>query len=206
MFPRNEVFQNTHFDASSDANEPLIAAGDAEEEDQRLEEKTFFRFKFSYRLLGLLVGFFGYFSALGVHVLSITIWGEDALTKSKTDFLVFSLLHTFCFSAIAFAILRFLRNLVAINYSTIGGRSQDLLEEMVLYMECGFVVGAMVGISLAWAMVAVLLGITAQPMCSLVILLVVALFSRKIMTMYSATKIKPSSSRRSTAEQTMMAV
>jgi hypothetical protein len=45
---RNEVFQTVPFDASSDANEPLIAHGDAVEEDHRLEEKIFSRFKFSY--------------------------------------------------------------------------------------------------------------------------------------------------------------
>jgi hypothetical protein len=57
MSPRNEVFQAMPFDASSDASEPLITAGgDAEEEDHRLQEKVFSRFKISYGLLGLLVG------------------------------------------------------------------------------------------------------------------------------------------------------
>jgi hypothetical protein len=67
MSPRNEVFQAIPFDASSDANEPLIAAGDAEEKDHRLQEKVVSRFKFSSLLLGLLVGFFSQFSALVVH-------------------------------------------------------------------------------------------------------------------------------------------
>jgi hypothetical protein len=58
MSPRYEVFQAIPFDASSDVNEPLIAVGDAEEEDRRLQEKTLSRFKFCYLLLGLLVGFF----------------------------------------------------------------------------------------------------------------------------------------------------
>jgi hypothetical protein len=151
MSLRNKVFQTIPFDASSDVNEALIAAGDAEEEDHRLlEEKIFSRFQFSYRLLGMLVGFFGNSSTLGVN--AITIWGEDALTKSKTDFFVFSLLCTFIFSAIAFAVLGFLRNLVAITYTAIGGRSKELLEEMVLHMEFSFVVGALVGVSLAWTM------------------------------------------------------
>jgi hypothetical protein len=33
MSPRNEVFQAIVFHASSDANEALIASGDADEED-----------------------------------------------------------------------------------------------------------------------------------------------------------------------------
>ncbi len=56
MSLRNGIFPTIPFDASSDANEALIAVGDPEEEDHRLQEKVFSRFKFSYGLLGLLVG------------------------------------------------------------------------------------------------------------------------------------------------------
>jgi hypothetical protein len=150
MSPRIKVFQTIPCDASSDANGPLIATGDAEEEeDHRLEEKVFSRFKLSYRLLGLFVGFFGHVSTLGVN--TIIIWGEDGI-KTKTDIFVFSLLCSFFFSAIVIAILGFLRNLLAITYSAIGGRSKDLLEEMIFRLECAYVVGAMAGLSLAWTM------------------------------------------------------
>jgi hypothetical protein len=215
MSPRNEVFQAIPFDASSDVNEPLIAVCDAEEEDHRLEEKTFSRrFKLSYLLLGLLVGFFDQFAILGVKFLVITTFGASVFTKSNTAMLVISLLCSFFFSAITLVILGFLRNLVAISYSAIGGRSKNFFEEMVLYMEWMFVVGALVGFILAWPMMeAVLLGMRAPirygtttsrvifPMYCLVTLLVVTFFWRKIMMMYFATHIKPSSSRRS-----MMAV
>jgi hypothetical protein len=205
MSLRNEVFQTIPFDAFSDPSEPLIAAGDVEEEDHRLQGKVFSRFKFSYRLLGLLVGFFGNFSTLGGHFLVVIIWGEDAVIKTKTEIIfVIILLCSFLISAaIVFAILGFLRNLVAITYSAIGGRSKELLEEMVSDMECGFVVGALVGLSIGWPMAAILWGTRAQtmPMYSLATLLVVAFFWRKIMIMYCATKIKPSLSRRSAAEQ-----
>jgi hypothetical protein len=203
MSPRNEVVrQAIPFDASSDVNEPLIAAGDAEEEDHRLEEKALSRFKFCSLLLGLLVGFFAYSFTLGGTILVITMWGEDVVTTSKTDtFVFFSLLCSFFFSAIFFVILGFLRNLVAITYSAIGGRSKELLKEIVSDMECGFVVGTLVGLSLFWTMAPVLFGMAAQIVYSLVALLVVAFFWCKIMMMYFATNIKPSSSRRS-----MMAV
>jgi hypothetical protein len=135
MSPRNKVFQTTPFDASSDANQPLIAAGDAEDEDHRLEKKAFSRFKFSSLLLGLLVGFFSQFSALGVIFLVSSIWGEDFVTKSKAAIIVLSLLCSCFHSAIAFVILGFLRNLVAITYSAIGGRSKNLLEEIVFHMK-----------------------------------------------------------------------
>jgi hypothetical protein len=202
MSPRNEVFEAISFDASSDASEPLIAAGDAEERDHRLEDKVVSRFKFLYRLLGLLVGFFCQFSTLLVNFLLITIWGVDIVTKSKTDAFVFSLLCTFFFSAIVFVISGFLRNRVAITYSAVGGRSKELLDEMVLYMESDFAVGFLLGLSLAFTMAAVRLGMSAQTVYFLVALLVVAFFWYKILIMCFAINIKPSSSHRSTAERT----
>jgi hypothetical protein len=202
MSPRNEVFEAISFDASSDASEPLIAAGDAEERDHRLEDKVVSRFKFLYRLLGLLVGFFCQFSTLLVNFLLITIWGVDIVTKSKTDAFVFSLLCTFFFSAIVFVISGFLRNRVAITYSAIGGRSNEVLDEMVLHMENHFFVGFLVGISLVCTMAAVRLGMLAQTVYFLVALLVVNLFWYKIIMMRFATNIKPSSSSRPTAERT----
>jgi hypothetical protein len=197
MSPRNEVFLAIPFDAAFDVNEPLIAAGDAEEEDYRLQENALSRFKFSSLFLGLLVGFFSQFSTLGVNVLVITIWSEDVITTSKSNII---LLCSFFFSAILFAILGFLRNLVAITYSAIGGRSKELLAEMVLHMRCRFVVGVMIGISLAWTMAAVLFGMRVQTVYSYVIVLMGAFFWCKIMIMCFATDIKPSSSRRSTVE------
>jgi hypothetical protein len=198
-----EVFQAIPFDvSSSDANEPLIAVGDAEEEDHRLQEKALSRFKFSSLLLGLLVGFFYQFSILVVNVLVVTIWGEDVITTSKTDII---LLCSFFFSAILFAILGFLRNLVAITYSAIWGRSKEVVAEMVLHMRCGFAMGALVGLGIVWPAAAVLWGSTRAQVISvysLVTVLVVVSFWRKIMIMYFTTNIKPLSSRRSTAEQT----
>jgi hypothetical protein len=195
MSPHTEVYQAIPFEASYEANEPLIAAGDAEEdEDHTLEEKAFSRFKFSALLLGLLVGFFIQFSTLGANFLVITLWGEDVVTKSKTDIVVFSLLWSFFTSAMAIVILGFLRNLVTITYSAVGGRSADLLEEMVLHMECRFVVGALVGVCLAWTMTDVLLGMRAQIVYSLVTL-VVALVWCKIMMICFATDSKPTKIR-----------
>jgi uncharacterized membrane protein len=199
--PRNEVFQAIPFDASSDASEPLIAAGDAEEDYHRLQEKVVSRFKFSYRLSGLLVGFFSQFYFLAAHFLLITVWGEDVVTKSKTRIFVLSLLCCFFFWAIASVISGFLRNRVATAYSAIGGRSKELLDEMVLHMENHFVVGFLIGLSLACTMSAFLWKMTAQTVYCAVALLVGAFLWYKIMMMRFATNIKPSSSRRS-----MMAV
>jgi hypothetical protein len=158
MYPCNEVFQATPFDASS--NEPLIAAGDAEE-DRRLEEKVFSRFQFSSLLLGLLVGFFIQLSTVGASFL--VIWGEVVISsKSKTDIAVFSLLWSFFTSAMPIVILGFLRDLVAITYSTVRGHSNDLLEDMVSHMECRFGAGILVGFFLALTLTDVVLGMRNQ--------------------------------------------
>jgi hypothetical protein len=204
MSPRNEVFQAIPFDASSDASEALIAAGDAAEEDPRLEEKAFSRFKFSSLLLGLLVGFFIQLATLGVNLLVISIWGGE-IVKSKTKILVFCMLWSFFYSAMAFVILGITRDLVTITYSAGGGRSNDFLEYMLFHMECRFIVGALVGINVAWIVTDLLLGSPAPIMYSFGGLAFAILWV-KIVTMCFPTYSKPLSSRRLTAEQTMMAV
>jgi hypothetical protein len=156
MSPHNEIFQAIPFDASYEANEPLIAAGDAEEEeeDQLLEEKAFSRCKISALLLGLLVGFFTPFSVMGTNLLVITVWGEDLVTKSKNNIFVLVLLWSYFTAAMAIASLEFLRKLLTITYSAVGGRFRDMPEETVWRMECRFFLGA----CLAWTTVGAIFG------------------------------------------------
>jgi hypothetical protein len=208
MSPRNEVFQAIPFHASPEVNESLIAAGDAdEEEEQRPEEqRTFSRCKVSALILGLLVGAFIQFSILGAHVLFITLWGEDLVTKSKANIVVFSLLWGYFTAAVATASLGFLRNLVrTITYSAIGGSSNKaLLEEMVWHMLCRLFLG---GFCLAWTVTDVLLfGMRAQTTVRSLAILVVALVWCKIVVMCFATDNKPSLSRQSSMEETVTAV
>lgn len=214
MSPK-EVFQAIPYDVSSDANRPLIAATGAAQEDtdNRLDAAAFGRFKFSALLLGLLVGFFIQFSTLGANFLVITIWGEDVVTKSKTDIVIFSLLWSFFTSAMAIVILGFLRNLVTITYTAAvsgGSRSRvrqsdsDLLEDMILHMECRFVVGALVGVCLAWTMTDILLGMKAQIVYSLVTLGVALFWCKIMMLCFSSPKNKQSSS--SSLEQPLLIV
>jgi hypothetical protein len=204
MTPHNGVFRAIPFDASYEANEPLIPDGDAEEEeDQRLEEKALSRCKIHALLLGLLAGFFIQFSVVGVQALLIVLSGEDLVTKSKTNIVVFILLWSFFIFPMAVASLGFLRKLVTMTYSAVGGRSKDFLEELIWRM--GACLGAL-GASLAWTMTgATFGGMRAQPVHSLGIL-VVAFVWCKIVVMCFATDSKPSSSSRSSAEETMLAV
>jgi uncharacterized protein with PQ loop repeat len=197
------VFQAIPFDASYNANEPLIAHGDAEEEDHGLEEKALSRFKSSSLLLGFIVGSFMQFSLLGANLIGIILWGKDVVNKSKTsDIIAFSLLWSYFTAAMAIAMLGFLRNLVTITYSAVPGRSKDLLEEMLLHMECRFGMGALLGVCGAWTMTYVLLDMRAQIVNSLLVTLMVVLFWFKIM----GGAFPKIASRHRPAEPCMMAV
>jgi hypothetical protein len=201
MSPRNEVITAIPFHDSYEINKSLIPTGDAEEEDRRLEEEEFSRCKISALLLGLLVGYFIQFSIVGAHLLVvITLSGEDLVAKSKANIVVFSLFRSFFTAAVVIANLIFIRYLVRTmtTYSTVGGRSEDMIEEMVWRIRFG------VGVSLTWTTTGALLGMWAQTGVSLV-MLVVALVWCKIVVMHFATDNKPSSSRQSSADEIMTA-
>jgi hypothetical protein len=150
----------------------------------------------------------------GVGVVAITLganslwswWGEGkySVMKSNTDVIAF-LCCLFTLITLILGCL-FIRNLVTITYSAIGGRSEELLEDMVLQLQCRFGVGALAGVCLAGTLIEVLLGMRVQVECSLAIMVVAFIWYKKV-TMASATDSKPpSTTRRSTAEQTMMTV
>ena len=102
--------------AEESAASPLMGKEATEDTEVALEESRFASFKRSSIVLGLLVGFFIQFSTLGANFLVITIWGEDVVTKTKSDIVTFSLLWSFFTSAMAIVILGFLRNLVTIAF------------------------------------------------------------------------------------------
>jgi hypothetical protein len=168
MSPGNEVLQAVPFDATSDAKEPLIATGDAEEEDHGIEERDLCSLKLSFLLLGLIVGVFIQFSTLGANCLAI-YFGMKSTTAS-----FISLLWSLFTVAPLFLILEFIRTL---------GRSEESLEDMTVQLLCQF--GHVV----------------VDPFA----IMVFGFIWYKV-TMASATDSKPSSTRPSMAEQTMMTV
>jgi hypothetical protein len=167
MTSRKELCHAVIFHSESEATEPLI---EQEHEHHQLEEKVFSSFKFSALALGFLVGFFIQCSTLGANFLAITIWGEDMITMPKRIILAFSLLWSLFTSTVAIVILGLLRNLISITYHAIRLNSEELLEEMVLHVECSFVVGTLVGVCLAWTTTDIVLGMQAQILYSLVTL------------------------------------
>jgi uncharacterized membrane protein YqjE len=153
LSPRNEGdFQAVAFDGTtSDAKEPLIATGDAEEEDQgRLEERDLSRLKLGSLLLGLLMGLVTIFAAvLGVPVL--VIYFE---VKSNADLIVFVLLWSlFYVLALCLLVWKFIRNLVTTTCS-----EQELRHDRIRQLQCHFFVVAGTGILLICTTVGIFLG------------------------------------------------
>jgi hypothetical protein len=201
MSPRNEVFQAAApFDTYSDAKEPLIATGadaNAEKEEQGLEGRALSSFRLSSLFLGLLIGFFFQVSALGAGSMVMGNWwvigGKDFVIKSNIDFVGFSILWNLFTLATLILIFAFIGNLVTITYSAVGGRSKELLDDMIWELHCHFGVGTVAGVCLAWAFMDLSL-------CSLAIMVVVLIWYK--VTIASVANSKPSSTRPSTAEQT----
>jgi hypothetical protein len=164
------------------SSEPLLEEDEKEQHQPvpKLDDTMFRKFKASSLVLGLMVGFFIQFSTLGANFLMITLWGEDVMTKSKHDIVVFSLVWSFFTSAMAIVILGFLRNII----TTV--TTQDV-DELVLHMECRFVVGALIGVCFAWTATDMVLGMRAQIVYSLVTLTVALAWCRVMMWCFTTT-------------------
>ena len=201
MSPRNEVFQAVPFDgANSDAKEPLIATGDTEEEEEkghRLEEEAISRFKLSSSalLLGLLVGSF---IALGVDCMA-----SHFVMKSNTDVIVVTLLCSLFTVLPPFILIwKFIPYLVTITYSAVGGSSKEPFEDTVLQLQCSSCVGVLTGICL----VSIIMDVPGVHVAVSPFAIMVYAFIWYKEAMASATDSKPSSTRRSAAQRTMMTV
>lgn len=153
---------------------PLIAAG------------QFQQFKNSSLCLGLLVGFFIQASTLGANYLVISVSGEDVMTTSKKDIILFSLFWSLFTSALAIIILAFLRNLVRATYETENASRNEQLDDMILHMECRFVVGALIGVCMAWALTDMILGLSVQIIYSFVTLFVALAWCRLMMWCFAS--------------------
>jgi hypothetical protein len=143
------------------------------------------RFKMSSLCLGLLVGFFIQASTLGANYLVVTVSGENVMTTSKKDIVMFSLLWSLFTSFLAIVILAFLRNLVRATYETDNEEQNDQLDDVILHMECRFVVGALIGVCTAWALTDLILGLSVQIVYSFLTLGVALAWCKLMMWCFS---------------------
>ena len=173
-----------------DEEEGGQTSSDSHNDNQELSMPLFSVFKNHSLILGLLVGFFVQFSTLGANFLVLALWEHDLINKSKSEIVMLSLLWSALTSFMAILTLGFLRSVITIVFRASVGRDrinrEAILEEVVLHLECRFVVGALVGVCLAWTVTDVLLGMNIQIVYSIITLIVSLLWCR--LMMYCFTK------------------
>lgn len=155
-----------------------------------MEPALFHRFQRSSLFLGLLVGLFIQASTLGANYLVVSVWGEEVVNTTKQDVIYFSLVWSLFTSALAIVILAFLRNLVQACYQSDDEERNDLLDDMILQMECRFVVGALIGVCSAWALTDLVLGMSMQIVYSVVTLVVALSWCRIMMWCFTEKRSK----------------
>jgi hypothetical protein len=142
--------------------------------------EVFARLKSSSFILGIIVGFFIQFSTLGTNYLALSFMGEAILNVTQRDLIIFSLIWSLITSTLAIVVLAFLRKLLYTMY--IG---QDI-EDIVLHMECRYVVGALIGVCTAWAATDVALGMPDQVIYSIVTLISALSWCRLMMYFFAS--------------------
>lgn len=135
--------------------------------------------------LGLLIGFFVQFSTLGANFLILALWGDDIVNKSQSQIVVLSAVWSAFTSFMAILTLGFLRSVITITLRTSLPRNcingEAILEEIVLHLEYHFVMGALVGVCLAWTVTDILLGMNIQIIFSLITMVVSLLWCKLMM-------------------------
>ncbi|CAB9522940.1 expressed unknown protein [Seminavis robusta] len=125
-------------------------------------------FKISSVSVGLLIGFLVQEATLAANVVILEVWGNEFAHTSRKEIVLFSLLWSFVTSAIAIILLGFLRSLITAFYQTLpmDGRTQQQTENihknMLESLEVLFVVGALIGVSFAWVITDLFLGMQPQ--------------------------------------------
>jgi hypothetical protein len=193
MAPQSELTQ---------AQTPLLSvdAGDESsssvQDQAKLDASFVDRFKYSALCFGFLIGTFIQCSTLGANFLAVNVYGQELVNKSKREIVLFSMVWSLITSGMAVIILGFMRNIVTATFNVVlqGVPAKHLssrdhmetrLEEMIVHMECRFVVGALIGVCVAWTFTDYVLGMQAQVVYS-GITLVLALLWCKIMLHYFA--------------------
>lgn len=140
-------------------------------------------FRASSLLLGLLIGILIQCSTLGANYIVISLWGEQVLQVSECDVIFYSLLWSFLTSTMAIVILVYLRNFVVASFS-----DTENIDEIVLHMECRFVMGALIGVCTAWAITDFALGLTQQVLFSIGTLVISLLWCRIMMWIFATAR------------------
>lgn len=151
-------------------------------------------FHTSTLILGFMVGVIIQLSTMGANFLIMTVYGDDAISSTK-DIIIFSLIWSTVTSTMAFFILGFIRNLLKAGYRNMTSANGDEeagiseeLDDIILNVECRFVVGAMMGVCLSWTVTDIFLGLNVQVMYSLITLTIALFWCHMMLRCFSSGK------------------
>jgi hypothetical protein len=157
-------------------------------------------FKTHAMIIGVLVGFFVQFSTLGANFLVIAMWEnnlharsntEIIIPRTKLEIIILSLLWSTFTSFLAIMTLGFLRSVITIVFqATIapqrrGPAADAMLDEVILQLEYRYVVGALVGVCLAWTVTDFILGMSIEILFSFITLIISLLWCKLMMHCFS---------------------
>jgi len=157
-----------------------------QQEAVRFHMPSLGQFKTCGLLIGLLVGFFIYLSTLGAEFVAVMLWGRDILDKTNSELVVFSLGWNLVTTCIALVVLTSLRRLVSAVFTAAmkhhsaetAEDHDDILAELLSYLEGRFAIGALVGICVSWNVTNMVLGMRPQVISSCIILAVACLWCK----------------------------
>jgi hypothetical protein len=135
------------------------------------------QFKTCSMFLGLFLGFFIQLTTLGSNFLLVTSAGVEhggfhVVLKTRGDLILFSLTWSLFTSMMAILVMFLLRAMVTLTHNSTGLQAEMHLEHLLSNLECRYVMGALMGVCLAWAVTDIMLGMRGQVVFSLIALVV----------------------------------
>lgn len=182
----------------SSTNYVVLRSEDEEHESYTLQTlpspKSSRTFNVCCLSVGLLIGFLVQEATLAANVVILEVWGDEFAYTSRTQIILFSLAWSFVTSALAIVMLAFLRTLLTNFFQSLPVESRAFAEtihnNMIENLEVLFVVGALVGVSLAWVVTDLFLGMKPQVNISLITLAMALIWCRAVMSCRAREEVK----------------
>jgi hypothetical protein len=138
--------------------------------------------------VGLLVGFLVQEATLAANVIILEAWGDQFANTSRKEIVLFSLLWSFVTSAVAIVLLGLLKAMMTSFFRAMPTDTRSLNQTETIHsamleaLETMFVVGALFGVSLAWVVADVFLGMQAQIKFSIITLVLALLWCKVVLS------------------------
>lgn len=181
--------------SDEDLATPLLCQDEQNEDpDEALEQFTMFfaKIKRCSFQLGFVIGIFVQLSTLGSNFLLIAVIGKSGFETGnhQREAFVFSMVWSCFTSLLALLVLSLIRvmalSILRLSPSALGN-GEEGANNLVMHMECRFVVGALIGVCLAWCVSDLLLGMQSLALYSLGTLTAAMIWCKAVLSCFSAT-------------------